>query len=56
MVDAVWSWLILLVLQKKKKKVHKVPAEVINDRSTETRGPAFNTTEPGEEHTHTHTL
>ncbi|XP_067104775.1 palmitoyltransferase ZDHHC1 isoform X2 [Osmerus mordax] len=35
--------------QKKKKKIHKVPAEVINDRSTETssnRGPAFNTTEP----------
>ncbi|XP_042171854.1 palmitoyltransferase ZDHHC1 isoform X5 [Oncorhynchus tshawytscha] len=36
-------------IQKKKKKVHKVPAEVINDRSTETssnRDPAFNTTEP----------
>uniref|UniRef100_A0AAZ3SK97 Palmitoyltransferase n=1 Tax=Oncorhynchus tshawytscha TaxID=74940 RepID=A0AAZ3SK97_ONCTS len=34
---------------QKKKKVHKVPAEVINDRSTETssnRDPAFNTTEP----------
>ncbi|XP_045545717.1 palmitoyltransferase ZDHHC1 isoform X3 [Salmo salar] len=38
-------------IQKKKKKVHKVPAEVINDRSTETssnRDPAFNTTEPVE--------
>ncbi|XP_045564229.1 palmitoyltransferase ZDHHC1 isoform X2 [Salmo salar] len=50
-------------IQKKKKKVHKVPAEVINDRSTETthtkprpstlqnqthKAPAFNTTEPVE--------
>ncbi|KAM6980547.1 palmitoyltransferase ZDHHC1 [Aplochiton taeniatus] len=37
--------------QKKKKKVHKVPAEVINDRSAETsstKGPIVNSTEPVE--------